>query len=494
MYILRAYRTARHPSQREIQRRRRSHRPTVSLSDPENVSPTDMFQPSTSSLLTSKRTFSFSTLIRPSHQQLRRSCSTLAPSDSSGTLVPSLSHTGTAQSSPPNITSSPKYGMPSAYRPTVGWFSNGGSSSANQKANLSNANHGPSAHRGASDGHGYPDRDPADVDVAVYGASQKHQLEEEMTPKSRMLRRTSRFSNWQPPAASSHSKDISVDKAYLADGIHLHGASLKAKASGVYDDSDVDSVSSSDKASDPGILSYAYGYGAPGPSYPYLDLYNPPPSVQHSGPSSSASVESTQDKPSSHSSGSDVSDCEDDRDEFIPMMGRYVRRMRTIESLGSREVSTLGGTKSLHLSTARSRSPSLMIGSVSSCMGGPSSTNGSQLSPLQLSLSSSTPSASMPRSNSESTSGNSTGKSCSTTYLSLSGGSSNGGTGTEAVSGMGTRVRVTERGELIIIPDSASASGTSSPISYGQRYWTASSGQSAHSGQSLPATMEEGRF
>lgn len=497
MYILRAYRTARHPSQREIQRRGRSHRPMVSPSDPENVSPTKTSQPSTSSLLTSKRTFSFSTLIRPSHKQLRRSSSTLAPSDSSGTLVPSLSHTGTAQSSPPNNASSSKCGMPSAYRPTVGWFSNGGISSANQKANLSNVNRGSSAHRGASDGHGNPDHDGADVDVAVYGMSEKHQLEEAVTPKSRILRRTSRFSNWLPPAASSRSEKISVDKAYLADGIRFHGASLKAKvagASGAYDDSDVDSVSSSDQTSDPGIPSYAYGYGAPGSSYPYLNLYNPPPSAQHSGPSSSASVESTQDKPSSHSSVSDVSDFEDDRDEFVPMMGRYVRRMRTIESLGSREVSTLGGAKSLHLSTAGSRSPSLMIGSVSSCMGGLSSTNGSQLSPLQLSLSSSAPSASMPLSNSECTSGSSTGKSCSTTYLSLSGGSSIGGTGTEAISGMGARVRVTERGELIIIPDSASASGTSSPISFGRRYWTASSGQSAHSGQSLPATMEEGRF
>lgn len=457
MYILRAYSTARHPSQTEIQKRRRSHRPTVSLSDVENVSPTDTFQRSTSSLLMSKPTFSFSPFIRPSHRHLRRSSSTLAPSSSSGTLVSSLPHTGAAQSSSPNNASYMKHPMPPSYRPPVGQFP--------QQASFFNVNY-DSSRRGG---------DGASVDV--------YQPDEAMTPTPRMLRRTSRLA----PPDSSRSEKISDDKAYLADGTYLPDVSFKEKDA--HNDSDADSVSSSDQVCNFGLHPYAYGYGAPGPSYPYLDVYNPRTGPQPSDPSS-ASVESIQDR---CSTTSDVSDYEDDRDEFIPMMGRYVRRMSTIESLGSREVSTLGGTKSLHMS-ARSRSPSLMIGSVSSCMGGLPPTHRSRFSSLQLSLSSSAPSASIPPSTTESGSGS--GKSHSTAYLSLSSGSSNGETGTEAVSGTGTRVRVTERGELIIIPDtSPSASVASSPASYyGRRYWTASSGQSAQSGQSLPVTMEEGRF
>ncbi|KAL4071594.1 hypothetical protein V8B97DRAFT_1870698 [Scleroderma yunnanense] len=478
MCILRAYHTTRHPSHRETQRRPQSHRPTMSLSDAENSSPTETSQPSSPSLLTPKRTFSFSAFIRPSHKQLRQSSSTLAPSNSSGTLVPSLSHTGAVQSSPPKNTSSAKYGMPPAYRQTNGWFINGGiPSGVNQKNNAFNSNHGFSIRTGASDRSAHPYSDGIDDEAVFYATSQKQQVEEAMTPKPRVLRRTSRLSDWQRPA----------------DVTHLHDLSKARATSAAYEyDSDVDSTSSCDQTServrDPSVLAYAYGYGAPGPSYPYLDVYNPPASTQHSVTSSSASAESTQDTCSDRT-GSDASDGEYDREEeFVPMMGRYVRRMETIESMGSREASTLGGAKSLRLSNAGSRSPSLMIGSVSSCMGGLPPSNGS---PLQLSLSPA-PSASITLSNSVTSSGSGTGKSRSTAYLSLSGGSSNGGTGIEAASGMGTKVRVTERGEFVISPDNASGSGASSPTSYGRRYWTASSGQSAQSGQNLPPTMEGG--
>lgn len=62
---------------------------------------------------------------------------------------------------------------------------------------------------------------------------------------------------------------------------------------------------------------HAYGYGAALPAYPYLELYNP-------------REDPARDVSSEGGSG---------EEEYVAMMGGYVRRMATIESLGSREAS-----------------------------------------------------------------------------------------------------------------------------------------------------------
>lgn len=189
-------------------------------------------------------------------------------------------------------------------------------------------------------------------------------------------------------------------------------------------------------------------------------------------------------------------------DEYIPMMGGYVRRMSTIESLGSREVSTLAGTTSFSmrgsLSTAGSICPSMMMGSMSSSssMGAvqacgrppPSALHFSSLrlgqpSPSLAGLSLSIPPSLAP-------SGSGTGTSRSTIYLSVSSGSVDGSARVETTVGSGTKMRVSERGELLV-PERPPASGASSPTSCGHHYWTASSGQSALSNQNSSLMMAE---
>lgn len=98
---------------------------------------------------------------------------------------------------------------------------------------------------------------------------------------------------------------------------------------------------------------YSYGYGASEPAYPYLEIYNPAPPANANAnttltqePRSSAAVIARADTIESGTSLTTVESGDDEEDELIPIMGGFVRRMATIESFGSREAA---------LSMARSR-------------------------------------------------------------------------------------------------------------------------------------------
>ncbi|KAG2344627.1 hypothetical protein BDR05DRAFT_961530 [Suillus weaverae] len=98
---------------------------------------------------------------------------------------------------------------------------------------------------------------------------------------------------------------------------------------------------------------YSYGYGASNPAYPYLEIYNPAPPANANAniilaqqPRSSAAVIARAEIIEPASSLTTIESCDGEEDELIPIMGGFVRRMATIESFGSREAA---------LSMARSR-------------------------------------------------------------------------------------------------------------------------------------------
>ncbi|KAG1721962.1 hypothetical protein EDB19DRAFT_1916984 [Suillus lakei] len=101
---------------------------------------------------------------------------------------------------------------------------------------------------------------------------------------------------------------------------------------------------------------YSYGYGASEPAYPYLEIYNPSSPIErmhnhNPAPPANANTNIKVVTQQPRSSAADIARADiepasplttiesydDEEDELIPIMGGFVRRMATIESLGSRE-------------------------------------------------------------------------------------------------------------------------------------------------------------
>ncbi|KIJ61200.1 hypothetical protein HYDPIDRAFT_159755 [Hydnomerulius pinastri MD-312] len=431
IYTARAYYVARHPSQR----RRRTYHSSYFLSDPEDASPASTLPPST----TSASPFKF-TRSKDSKHALIQSSTTLATSNSSSTLAPSLSYTShsCSHSSPPKRIS-PTKTSPPTYRSTPIWP--GGRVS------------------------------PPTTEVEPETSSPQTQFVTSATP--RMLRRTSRISIDQ--VSPTAVLPTSSDPEKSSDPMILRAPSdIKASGPGVYDhrgSTDGRKISlawesstacgsqaaESFKEGEPvkdDVSVYSYGYGASGPTYPYLDVYNP--SSYSRGNAAAPSEHRDQDVFSpvprlsipaapvfpdlSEPLSTTTKDDSSDEEEYVPMMGGFVRRMSTIESLGSKEAATMS-TRSMAFS-ARSQTPA------------------SQLSSLRFA--NYTPTMSMASSVSRS-------NSLSTAYLSMSSGDASS-----------TGMRVSERGELL--PESR----ITSPLSYGRYYYTAN-------GQNLPTMEEEDR-
>ncbi|KAI6013906.1 hypothetical protein EDC04DRAFT_2609141 [Pisolithus marmoratus] len=439
------------------QRKLRSYQPAFSFTDPEDTSPTDTTARSSPTLSTFKHVFT-SSFIRPSQKRLGRSNSTLVRSSSSGTIVPFASHTAGVPSSPPKGISLNNNTMPPS------WLANSGTNfNSNMKTSIPR----------------YPSWASTENNVNLKMEACQ-QLSEEGTPtKSPILRRMSRLWDSQNGLASPAEKTTLEGTSYPT---HFGSTTMREilnPVAGPGYDSDVERDSSDQSTAESEVLSHIYGQ---------THLY--PPAALHN-PSSSPSDGSTHDEGSS-SPMSDTSGGEDD--EYVPMMGGYVRRLSTIESLGSREVSTLAGTTSSSMwgsmSTAGSICPSMMMGSASSSSSigaiqacGRPPASALHFSPLQLGRPSSSHAAlslSVPPSLAPS---GSTGTSRSTVYLSVSSGSIDDSAGIQKTIGLGARMHVNERGELLV-PERPSASGASSSTSWGHHYWTASSGQSALSKQS----------
>lgn len=85
---------------------------------------------------------------------------------------------------------------------------------------------------------------------------------------------------------------------------------------------------------------YSYGYGATDPAYPYLDIYNPAPPANANAKdnrSSAAVIARAEIIEPAPSLTTIESGGGEEEDELIPIMGGFVRRMATIQSFGSRE-------------------------------------------------------------------------------------------------------------------------------------------------------------
>ena len=236
-----------------------------------------------------------------------------------------------------------------------------------------------------------------------------------------------------------------------------------------HDDDDDDARQDTDTdGADDGVV-YAYGYGAQGPTYPYLDMYTPQRpggcadaaascadvdehGVLHGHRRAGACPEGEAWEAGEASSGE-----EEEEEAYVVMMGGFVRRMATIASLGSREGEGAGtgthsttGTGSAARRTARSKTPGSPFSSVrfaderSSCASGspaaPWSRPGSLTTSTTASVSSASAAISITVPSSKRTS-------LSTTYLSFS----SGGTDTGIAVSMG--MCVNERGERVPWPD-----------------------------------------
>ncbi|KAG9311117.1 hypothetical protein JVU11DRAFT_9027 [Chiua virens] len=220
---------------------------------------------------------------------------------------------------------------------------------------------------------------------------------------------------------------------------------------------------------DDGVV-YAYGYGAFGPTYPYLDMYNPQRPERDDETSSSSEdlhaywafagtpapapsfgltyqdIASSSSRTSSQLEVREEDDyestCSDEEEEYVAMMGGFVRRMATIESLGSKEASGTLSTTAGSVARHRDVSPSRFSSGRFSAYYGTSPWPGTDAS-------------TGPSSHGHSSLG-------STVYFSLS----SGETGTMGASGGMTRVQVNERGELLPGPscsDHTNKSAASSP-------------------------------
>ena len=269
------------------------------------------------------------------------------------------------------------------------------------------------------------------------------------------------LASWKPGhrGAGAH---LDVKKTTLTwENMHARHNSQASVGPESLSSTHVDGESIREREQDDDGLVYSYGYGASGPTYPYLDMYNPQrpggyAEVQSSHedadehgfshgyrrtiPSEPALSEVTS-EPRSSLSGEEE---ESGGEEYVAMMGGFVRRMATIESLGSKEAAcTLSTSGSVALHSVRSKTPV------------------SQFSSVQFAEQTSTGTSSLGMPLSRDGSHN-------TSYLSFSSG--------------GTGMRANERGELL--PPSASRSGASSP--YDRQFYTASS-------SSFPRMDGEGR-
>lgn len=307
LYFLRAYFEARHPSRYA----REMYYPPLMASEDVVNSPVSTLDPSPTGT-------HFNKLIQ---DQAVRSYSTLALTNSSATLAPSLTH-------------SPSYSH---------------SHSHSQIAHSEACSPAP------------PNpiwRNWTNLRLSIKDRQRHNSLSETHTP--RVLRRKNRMTissehillnanaspgTWEEcmnavgtglgPGASSRESEPSVG---VADG---QGVWMEAEAM----DSETGCDSDTNSA-------YSYGYGASDPAYPYLEIYNPAPPATNGISRSSAAVIARADIIEPAPSLTTIESGGDEEDDLIPIMGGFVRRMATIQSFGSREAalsprSSVGWTPSM---------------------------------------------------------------------------------------------------------------------------------------------------
>lgn len=331
LYFLRAYFEARHPSRYA---REMYYPPLVAAEDVVN-SPVSTLDPSPTGT-------HFNKLIQD-QAALGRSYSTLALTNSSVTLAPSITL-------PPSYTHS---------------HSHSHSHINTQAAHTEPSNPAP------------PNRiwrNWTNLRLSIKDRQRHNSLSDTHTP--RVLRRKNRMTissehillnanpspgTWEEcmnavgtglgPGASSRESDHSVGVADGQGVCLLGGRRIETDSDSVCPlamDSETGGCDSDSNSA------YSYGYGASDPAYPYLEIYNPAPPANVNANAiltqsrSSAAVIARADIIEPAPSLTTIESGGGEEDDLIPIMGGFVRRMATIQSFGSREAA---------LSIARSHVP-----------------------------------------------------------------------------------------------------------------------------------------
>ncbi|KAH7911136.1 hypothetical protein BJ138DRAFT_1151375 [Hygrophoropsis aurantiaca] len=340
LFTVRAYYFARHPSQ--MNRTRRDYQPSFVVSNDD--SPMSIFPTSSSSRLQFMR----------SKNTLVRSSSTLGLTNSSSTLAPSLSASIQSHpySNPSTLLSHYSLASANPYRPTSNWI----------------------------------DRSvlPPDQETSAPSASQN----QNRSGAQRSLRRMSRISTEQlalhagviprseesgsypapsPTSEVPESNPLAVSSEYSGSSEHDTERSERNIRSGLQ----VSGSSNSGTDTKTEIPVYSYGYGSTGPTYPYLSVYNSQErfdlkdaeirDCEVASPQPRHSITSPVFPELPETPELVIRDENGDEDDCIPIMGGFVRRMATIESLGSREAASLSAWSSY---TRRSQTPASQISSL----------------------------------------------------------------------------------------------------------------------------------
>ncbi|KAG6374115.1 hypothetical protein JVT61DRAFT_4759 [Boletus reticuloceps] len=427
IYTLRLYHRTRHPNFDGNSPKYSPYLP----SDPEDISPVFRSSP----LHLSKSTFRLVRSEDSSHT-LNQSNTTLPKSNSISTLAPSTSCTGHSRSHstpPPKDISLPRISSPTSRRTSTHVTNHGASSTPFGSETPSQTQH---------------------INAVTPPLSASHMLRRasriSITQLTSDTMLSDNFSHSERANGSILARDPSQIRSYKPG--HRGTSAQPDTSVGPQSFSSTEGESSTEMGKDDDILAYSYGYGASEPTYPYLDTYNPQrPGTYAEAPSCEDEEErgfsqgyrraipggpvlpEVSSEPRSSFSGEEEEESSGEEEEYVAMMGGFVRRMATIESLGSKEAaSTLSTTGSVAPNSMRSKTPLSQFSSVRFAEHGSTDTS----------------SLGMPLS---------TDGSLSTAYFSFSSG--------------GTGMRVNERGELFWGPN-ASRSAAGSP--HDRQYYTAS--------------------
>lgn len=379
IYTLYSYSGIRHPTSEETSHKHSPYFP----SDSEDISPLSTSSPH----YFSKSTFR-SMRSEDYNRTLNQSNVTLPKYNSISTLTPSTSCTGRSRSHsspPPRDASLPRISPPTSRGPSIHAISYGslptqvGFETASQTQSIN----------------------------AVTAASWSPQ----------MLRRTSRISLTQVAPdtmlsdITSHSPTTTRDPpetrscaswkpGHRGSGVHLdvgkttltwenapvRHASQAGTGPESFSSTHDNGESVEEKVKGDDVLVYSYGYGASEPTYPYLDMYNPQRPDGYTENSSlceemdehglsrghwraipsGPALHDVSSEPRSSTCREDEEESSGEEEEYVAMMGGFVRRMATIESLGSKEaagtLSTTTGSVALH--SMRSGAPTSQFSSV----------------------------------------------------------------------------------------------------------------------------------
>ena len=418
--------------------------------DPEDISPVSTSSPHH----LSKSTFRL-TRSQDSSHTLNQSNATLPKYNSISTLAPSTSCTGHSRSNstpPLKDISPPRISPPTSRRTSTHAISHGASSTPFGSETPSQTQYVNAVTPPLLASHMLRRTSRISVTQVTSDIMLSDISPQSEQPRSPMIDcDPSEFRSsvsWKPGHRGAGILD--VKKTTLTwENMHVRHASQASVGPESTSSTHDDGESIKEKVKDDDDLVYSYGYGASGPTYPYLDMYNPPRPTEtltcedvderefsqgyrRAIPGRPALPEVFSEPRSSLSDEEEESSGEEE--EYVAMMGGFVRRMATIESLGSKEAAgTVSTTGSVALHSMRSKTPVSQFSSArcgadhgssgASCLGVPTGKDGS----------------------------------LSTAYLSFSSG--------------GTGMRVNERGELLP-GGNASRSTAGSP--HDRRYYTAS--------------------